>query len=184
MARHPCGRWQIAISLVATGIVLAGVAPVFAPPTTEPAPRRSVLASELGGVVPVIGTLGQPLGKLVTIEGRCAKGEVIGTKVTGGDMILFIESIDGEAARDGVWLRLRPYGPERKHDVHAGWRYTLLGYETGGFVGSPEGAMKAYGTTFQTISGLYFRTHFEYVKVVKHEKDDQKKPYPAPLDPR
>ncbi len=182
MVRYPFGRWRVAFAVVIVGVVLVIVAPVFAPPAEEQkqrVPQRSVLASELGGTVPVIGKLGQPLGKLVTIEGRCAKGAVLRKKGLESATIVFVETIDGKAAQERCWVEIWPYGPSREQSAKPGTPCKLLGYETGGFRGSPDGAMEASGETFADHRWCFI-THFEYVKVLGHEQDDSKKPYSAP----
>lgn len=190
MARERLGNWRVGLTAVIVGAVLVIVAPVFAPPAEQNARKRSVRASELGGDVAVIGALRQPLGKLVTIEGRSADGEVLREKAKLGTTILFVETVDGKAVPDGTWVEILPYGPRETYEggpedeqgvVTLGYRCKLLGYETGGFSGSPSGAMKASGEFFAD-HGWYFTTDFRYVKVLKNEKDDVKKPYPVPRD--
>jgi len=166
---------------VVVGVVLVIVAPVFAPPAEQKAQQRSVEAFDLGQDVAVIGKLGHPLGKMVTIEGRSAKGAVLRDRGVEDETILFVEKVDGERVRDGVWLRLRPFWSGHQQEVRAGKKCTLRGFETGGFTGSPSGAMKEFGTAFATY-GWHFMVWIEYVKVVSEVEDDLKKPYPVPRD--
>jgi len=170
----------VAVGLALVGIVAIADRPSIAAPEKE---RERVSASDLGSTIDVIGTLGVPLGKLVTIEGRVARGDVFGSKGLTEWPVVFVERIDEKAVPPTTWIRLRPYGPggNRYGDVKPGTRCRLLGFETGGFMGSPKGAMESYGVEFQDFS-WHFNTRFEIVKAIATKKDDLKKPYPKVPD--
>ena len=141
--------------------------------------------------MPVISKLGQPLGKLVTIAGRCGNGDVLREKAYTDTPIVFVESVDGNVIPQGTWVEIVPFGPHGGGDeesvperiVEFGNRCELYGYESGEFRGCPSAAMKAYeeaGGGGFAYYGWRFFTDFVVVKVIKQGKDESKKPYPAP----
>ena len=96
-----------------------------------PKPQKSINVSELQGLQ-VIGYLGQPLGKIVTVEGVIADGSYTNTKADAGATLLRINTVDGkELQKEQVFQLSRVDKPK------VGSKFKYVGYETGGFTESP-----------------------------------------------
>lgn len=137
-----------------------GNPPVWKERTTFPAlagPARSITVPDLWEI-PVIGWLGQPLGKLVTIEGVAADASYMECKAHAAETMLRIQKVNGkDLPRECVF----PFGPFLATGIdepRAGSRFKYIGYETGGFTGVPGTAWE-YVRAIQT-TGYGFTTHF------------------------
>ena len=107
---------------------------------------------------PVIGELGLPLGKIVTIEGRVADGAFTHKKADAGETLLRIQKVDGRPLKPEVIFPFAPSSTVAINQPAGGSRFKYSGYESGGFVGSPPGKLKSATTSF------HFTTWFEILK--------------------
>jgi hypothetical protein len=161
--------------VVALGLLQSESSPLAA---GQPAKRESVLASELGSKVDVIGRLGVPLGRLVTIEGRVASGDILREKAMSDVPILFVETIDGHSVASHPWIALREPGDESAKGAKPGTRSKLYGYENGGFEGFPAKLLVSSDRTAVPAGFSWeFRTWFEIAKTVESKPDESKQPY-------
>ena len=88
---------------------------------------RQVTAGDLStGAVVVVGELGKPLGRYVTVEGDYSS--------PGGknETLLHVDKLEGEATKSVISIHVEN---RLKDAVLAGRRYRLRGYETGGMEG-------------------------------------------------
>ena len=126
----------LAIAAVSGGISVLSHGSDDQPPRTEPIP---VAELERGSVV---GHLGQPLGKIVTIQGIVADGRFTRAKADEGETLLRVRTVNGQRLRE-EWLfhfQCSPWATVGKPRVDTEFNY--LGYETGGYSGIPAHAFK------------------------------------------
>lgn len=110
----------------------------------------------------VMGDLGLPLGRILNIEGKVLPDDSRRSKRDLGKTLLRVEKAGGKTLLKPVVMELR--GHERK-TFKPGDGFHLLGYETGAFIGAPEGLFD-HVPAFTTI-GYSFVTWFQLVKVLK-----------------
>ena len=106
----------------------------------------------------VIGSLGHPLGTVVTVEGIAADESYTRRKADAGETLLRVQTVNGKALRREVILNFHAYEGTENKNPFAGMRFKYIGYETGGFSGIPEAAF-AYVPRVAT-SGYHFSTSF------------------------
>jgi hypothetical protein len=146
--------------------VAASICPCLA---EEP---KKVSIQEFGGKVEVIGRVGAPLGKLVTIEGILVEGPFKGYE---GGPTLRVQRVAGKYTQEDIRILVSPYAlskwgeniyPESKISLpklEMGKTYRMEGYETGGYVGIPNEAYRRANLMLQT-TGHYFRSHFVVIE--------------------
>jgi hypothetical protein len=84
----------------------------------------------------LIGRLGEPLGKVLTLQGVVIDGPSKGYE---GGPNLRVQRINGRATLDDILIKLQVlFG--RLSDLEVGKTYELKGYQTGEFVGIPDEA--------------------------------------------
>lgn len=113
------------------------------------------------------GLLGRELGSLITIRGIVTTD---GRKAESGVFWLEVQSVEGVPAEPGVAIALTPHvvgWGERDHGkgppkLEIGREFELKGYETGAFVGVPNGADDAAGVALPSTD-FHFRPHFVVV---------------------
>ena len=125
-------------------------------------------ANDVGTRVEVIGALGMPLGKWLTLEGlrpetMPGKG---GQHRTFGNLFK-VDRVNGQALRLPVYVTL-----DNVRQLPAKTACTFSGYETGGMVGMPEDALLHTGhhkpAPQAAISwGWRFEERFVVVKVIR-----------------
>ena len=122
---------------------------------------RAVRYDELGdsGRVSIIGRLGLPIGRYVTIEGKWAgPGPMINRRM------LAVQSVDGKPLRKPAVIEIeRPGRFPQMGDLRAGARYVFSGYEDGGMVGVPEEVLEKTGGP-GPMEGWHFDVHFVVLK--------------------
>ncbi|HKB40057.1 MAG TPA: hypothetical protein VKD72_26715, partial [Gemmataceae bacterium] len=106
----------------------------------------------------VLGSLGKPLGTLVTVEGVAANDDYRQLKIDQGKILLRIQKVDGKALKEEAIFPFEdlPFASVKKPAIGARFKY--LGYETGRFVGIPQEALKHVGQA--TTTDHYFVTSF------------------------
>jgi hypothetical protein len=117
---------------------------------------------------PVVGSLGQPLGKMVTVEGVVAEGDFTRKKSDVGATLLRIQKVDGRPLKHEVIFHFSPSSMVTIEKPAVGSRFKYVGYETGAFTGTPPGEFK-YTGPFATTT-YHFATSFEVLK------DEKSKP--------
>ncbi len=123
----------------------------------------TVDSTALGKTVVVKGTLGQPLGRLITIEGAVAGPEHLKTKAQQGRTWFLVRKVKGKDLPAPCLIEL-PLLPA--DTPAAGKTTTLRGYEDGGFRGIPAAALKEMTAIPQTTSWA-FVTFFHVVKQLR-----------------
>ncbi len=106
----------------------------------------------------MIGSLGRPLGEVVSIEGIAADEDYTRRKADAGEILLRVLAVNGKSLKREVVLNFHPYEGAEMKNPSAGMRFKYFGYETGGFSGIPEAAF-VYVPRVPT-SGHYFTTSF------------------------
>ncbi len=115
-----------------------------------PEPRQ-VLASEIGQSVQIIGSLGKPIGELVTIRGHWRRPD--SGVIKGDDAEFEISSVNGvlldKPCVMGRYFVEHLRGlfdsvPEPVFHSSSPGSWELRGYESGGFEQLPEGALAEY----------------------------------------
>lgn len=106
----------------------------------------------------VIGSLGRPLGEVVTIEGIAADENYTRRKADTGEILLRVQAVNGKALKREAILACHHYRGAEMKKPSAGMKFKYVGYETGGFSGIPEAAF-VYVPRAPT-SGYYFTTSF------------------------
>lgn len=104
-----------------------------------------------------IGELGQSLGSFLTVQGVVVDGPDKGYE-EGPNLI--VHMINDSATQAPLRIPLAPYfgefGKGKLPVMKAGNSYRLRVYETGEFIGSPDGAFNEAGVVIQT-TGFYFK---------------------------
>jgi hypothetical protein len=106
----------------------------------------------------VTGKLGHPLGAIVTIEGQAADDTYTREKADAGRTLLRIESVNGKQLRREVVFPFVVIETVSIATPSVGTRFKFVGFETGEFIGMPDGVFK-YVEPFAT-TGYYFRSSF------------------------
>jgi hypothetical protein len=137
----------VAIATVAVGILF--------PFAASPADRvKSITVSELNQLQ-VIGLLGHPLGTIVTIEGVVADDSYRIMRADLGHTLLRVQTVGGKKL---LKEQVFHFGnaPAEIEKPKVGSKFKYIGYETGGFTGTPQGTFD-YVRPFAT-TGYYFTT--------------------------
>jgi hypothetical protein len=108
---------------------------------------------------PVLGRLGQPLGKIVTIEGVFADGNLTKMKMDDGWILVRVRVVDGKRLEKE---RVFQYEQSRKASPKVDSEFKFIGYETGGFTGIPGDAFKY--TLPVATTGYGFTTSFVFLR--------------------
>lgn len=130
---------------------------------------EAVPADRLGSAFELIGKLGKPLGNVVTVAGVLTEG--IGPKGDRGGPRLVVQRIQGEPTQEWIVLDLRPlemtYWDEAagvdllgKGELAYGKSYELVGFETGRYLGLPNGPAGMDVGLVQGM-GFHFSLRFE-----------------------
>src|SRR4029079_5341290 len=88
---------------------------------------------------PVHGRLGHALGEIVTIEGVFADGTLTRAKMDDGWILVRIQAVNGKRLKDEQVFH---YERAAKSSPTVGSEFKFIGYETGGFTGTPRDAFK------------------------------------------
>ncbi len=160
-------RDTISKRLTVAGLLIAWLVPVYAAQgQRRRAANGPVNVNELNRRK-VIGTLGLELGTIVTIEGIVADESYRRERSDVGETLLRVQSVNGNRLKHEVVF------PFMKHEIGSvatptvGARFKFTGYETGGFVGEPNGVFD-YVPRFAATS-YHFRTSFYVLKDAKDE---------------
>jgi hypothetical protein len=119
-------------------------------------PEKSIPLADLHDR-PVVGSLGHPLGTIVTIEGEVADGSYTNLRKDEGLTLLRVHAVNGEKL---AGERIFQFDSllDRVRTPEVGTRFNFTGYETGGFTGIPTKAFDYVGLVQST--GYGFTTDF------------------------
>jgi len=153
---------RLLFAVVAIAAVIAGI--LFSSAVTRaemvPDQPKSITLSELNKLQ-VIGWLGQPLGKIVTIEGVVPDATFVRSKEQEDKTLLRVQTVDGIKLSEAAVFCFSSLlsGIE---EPKAGAKFKYIAYETGGFTGVPEGNFAYVGPLCCT--SYYFTTHFVIIR--------------------
>jgi hypothetical protein len=120
---------------------------------------------------PLLGQLGQPLGKIITIAGVIRQGE-LGAKASSRD-VLSIEAVNDRPLAQPVTIEFNLFMTAQVAKPVLGRSFKYVGYETGGFTGIPQEAFKFVPAVATT--GYRFNTSFQVLQeeldIVKTKSD-------------
>ena len=149
-----------------------------------PEPAKSITVAELYQLS-IIGWLGQPLGKIMTVEGVVADETFVRSKAQAGRTLLLIQTADGNVLPEKVDFCFdRARAVREIEEPKAGSRFKYVGYETGGFTGAPPGIFEFTGPGPCCTTGYGFSTEFVVLRdVLKPAKEPEfgDRHTPAPL---
>lgn len=124
-----------------------------------------VPVSKLGTKYRLLGKLQKPLGTVVTVQGLVVDGPFKGHE--GGPNIR-IQRIDGRATQEHIQIKLNADSDDPGiAQLELGRTYELKGYETGKFVGLPNGAPGPENGGATT--GFYFSHSFNVITIKRFE---------------
>lgn len=147
--------------------LLAGIVILFWPLSLTAQEPQGIPISELGKKYQLLGQTGQPIGKLVKLQGRVSFDAP--TKSYNGQPVLIVQRVNGKATQKFLFLPLRAYfgefgaarGSLPKLENRA--TYEFEGYETGGYTGIPTEAYNLGGVMMAT-RGFGFEEQFVAVR--------------------
>lgn len=118
-----------------------------------------------------LGTLGQPLGEIITISG-VVRQTGLGVK-SALEEVLSVESVNGRPLSQPVTIPYKLFMTAQVAKPLLGESFKYVGYETGGFTGVPPEAFKYVSAVATT--GYRFNTSFEVLTeeldIVKTKSD-------------
>lgn len=158
---------KLSFAIVPIAVVAAAILFPFAVTSADKASGQatSITISELNKLQ-VIGWLGQPLGKIVTIEGVVTDDYYRKMKVDAGQTLLRVQAVDGKKLPGEQIVTVLSAGVEKPK---VGSKFKYIGYETGGFTGVPREAFR-YMQPVVATTGYYFTTDFVVVReAIKQE---------------
>jgi hypothetical protein len=124
---------------------------------------KAVESVGLGRAVVVRGQLGQPLGKVIAIEGSAVGSDYKRSKADQSAILFRVTKVDGTPLPEPRVIRLSFFGFLSVRPPTDGEERTFRGYEDGGFSGIPNAALKEMDSIPQTAD-WYFSTHFRVIK--------------------
>jgi hypothetical protein len=112
----------------------------------------------------IVGLLGSPLGKIVTVEGRIVK--VASKNPETPDLQLEVASIDKVPLSKPVTIR---YSPAVRLDIEVKFdsNVEFVGFESGGFVGLPKGSFNVIQGPAPASYGFSWWPEFKVLKQLK-----------------
>ncbi len=120
---------------------------------------------------PLLGQLGQPLGKIITISG-VVRQRALGAKASPSD-VLSVEAVNDRPLAQPVTIEFNLFMTAQVAKPVLGRSFKYVGYETGGFTGIPQEAFKFVPAVATT--GHRFNTSFQVLQeeldVVKTTSD-------------
>lgn len=142
-------------------ILILGLTALFLPVHAEDS--KVVESVELGHAVIVRGQLGQPLGKVITIEGSGVERPFKRFKAEQSAIQFRVTKVDGKSLPEPRVIHLSFFSFLSVRPPTDGENRTFRGYEDGGFYGIPDAALKEMEPNIQTVN-RHFSTHFCVIK--------------------
>ncbi|NUN66118.1 hypothetical protein HCU40_15480 [Pseudanabaena biceps] len=120
---------------------------------------------------PLIGHLGKPLGKIITISGT-VRQQGLGAKARPSE-VLNVEAVDDQTLAQPVTIEFNLFVTAQVAKPVLGQRFKYVGYETGGFTGIPSEAFKFVPVVATTSHQFYtlFQVLQEKMDVVRTKSD-------------
>ncbi len=123
-----------------------------------------VLSDDIGSRAEIHGKLGLPLGRLMTIQGRCLREA--DQKEYSGYVVFRVAKVNGKGLDRLIEIPVTTFGG-RADSIKVERTYELRGYEHGQFRGIPNDAYQEYVRDgkphFATSTGYHFETEFALV---------------------
>jgi len=168
------GIMKFSSIMVMTGLLVLGLCVcVQGEDSSSQTELKKIPINKLGSEYCLTGKLGVPLGELTTIEGVVVEGPHKGYE---GGYNLRVQRIGGKITQKDIQILIYPNGKDwgvKEYLVNqdypklkVGKTYQMEGYETGGYVGTPDKAYERIGVLFQD-TGYYFRQMFQVIKAKK-----------------
>jgi hypothetical protein len=126
------------------------------------APSSAVKAEDLSRPGGVVGRLGVPLGKVVTVVGEIIDGRELRVKSLEGTLLLQATSVDGRKLATPCALSFQWLMPAPAKKLSGAVR--LVGYESGRFAGVPPEAFSHIKPV--ASPGFHFESVFVVVKAL------------------
>jgi hypothetical protein len=150
-------------------IVAVAVATLCPTATTvadkPPEPVRPITLAELSERQ-ILGSLGHPLGTLLTVEGVVADGTYTKLKYDAGHTLLRVQVVEGKELKDEVVFHFDAF-LDWVEKPKVGSRFKYFGYETGGFIGVPAKSFDGIGPA---VPRFGFVTKFAVLREVANAK--------------
>ena len=105
----------------------------------KPEPAKTITIAELNQMQ-VIGQLGQPLGKIVVIEGIVADDYYRKMRADQGYTLLRVLTVDGKKLPEEVVFHFSPAMGSAPDAPKVGSQFKYIGFESGGYTGLPTKA--------------------------------------------
>lgn len=115
--------------------------------------EKNISYTTINSSTKIIGSLGQPLGKVIKISGIVVAGE--NTKSDSGTIKLKVNSVDGTQLKKPVIIGFQIFQWSGVKKPGAGKTFTYIGYETGRMTGIPYNAFKYMPRVATRAFGFY-----------------------------
>lgn len=163
MPRNPSARRLLILSLLA-GCQASQAADKAAEKVADKMERQPMITSASLDPSKVQGSLGQPLGKLITVEGQIRAGDA-GGKAEQGKLLLEVTKLDGKPLPKPVSLAIGFFAFTGIAAPKAGSAVKYQGYETGSFQGIPSESFRVMPAV--ASEELHFEPMFQVCKLEK-----------------
>lgn len=163
MLRNPPARWLLILSLLA-GCEASQAADKVAEKVADKMERQPMISSASLDPSKIQGSLGQPLGQLITVEGHIHAGDPR-SKADQDKLLLEVVKVDGKPLAKPVSLAMGFFAFTGITAPKAGSSVKYQGYETGSFQGIPSESFKVMPAV--ASQELHFEPMFQVCKVEK-----------------
>lgn len=144
-----------------TAISSLAIIPQLPPAIAIPAAKKTDFTQQLP-----VGTLGQRLGKIMTISGVVRQAK-LGAKGNENDLVLSIEAVNNRYLAKPITMPFQIFTTARVTPPILGQPFRYVGYETGRFIGVPAEAFKWVPAV--TTTNYHFETFYQ----ILHEDLEQ-----------
>lgn len=125
--------------------------------------KDSILYSDLHYKTSITGSLGEPLGKIITVRAAVVPEDEKRSRVESGVPMIKVSSVNGKKLKTSVTIRYETFAWNTPDTLDEGKSYKLIGYETGSMTGIPDQAFD-YMLPVATVD-FHFDVFFQIVKV-------------------
>lgn len=123
---------------------------------------ESVPSVDLGRSI-AVGRLGQPLGKVMRVEGAAVESNYPRSKGQDNTLFFRVTAVEGRALPQPVVIELGFFSSDISQELPPGERRTFIGYETGQFSGLPDAAGQ-HLSAIPATTGYGFTTELVVLK--------------------
>lgn len=109
------------------------------------------------------GSLGKPLGEIITIKAGLLPEEEKRSRSDEDVALLKVTEVNGSRLDKPVKIRFERFAFDSSAEIKPGKSYRIIGYETGGMTGIPEEAFDHMLPV--STGGYFFEVYFQVVKV-------------------